>query len=77
MSDLPPPPRLWPGADGSPVACREKLKMLAENHTELAQAMRDMFDDAILMGVDEVALRGILGDMMADLRSPKRRHDQP
>ena len=26
------PPELWPGADGQPVACREKLKMLAENH---------------------------------------------
>ncbi len=75
MSGLPPPPRLWPGADGSPVACREKLRMLAENHAELAQTMRDMFDDAILMGVDEAALRGILRDIMAGLRSPKRQRD--
>ncbi len=77
MSDLPPPPHLWPGVDGSPVACREKLRMLAENHAELAQTMRDMFDDAILMGVDEVALRGILGDMLAGLRSPKRQRHLP
>jgi hypothetical protein len=28
------PPAAWPGADGAPVSCREKLKMLAENHAE-------------------------------------------
>ncbi len=67
------PPLLWPQADGSPVSCREKLKTLAENHTELAQTLRDVFDDAILIGVDEAALRGILTDMVAALESPKRR----
>ena len=66
-------PMLWPQPDGNPVSCREKLKTLAENHSELAQTMRDVFDDAILIGVDEVALRGILVDMVAALESPKRR----
>jgi uncharacterized protein (UPF0335 family) len=67
------PPKLWPQPDGSPVSCREKLKTLAENHTELAQTMRDVFDDAILIGVDEVAMRDILVGMVASLESPKRR----
>jgi uncharacterized protein (UPF0335 family) len=66
-------PELWPQPDGSPVSCREKLKTLAENHTELAQTMRDVFDDAILIGVDEVAMRNILVGMVASLESPKRR----
>ena len=66
-------PKLWPQPDGSPVSCREKLKTLAENHTELAQTMRDVFDDAILIGVDEVAMRDILVGMVASLESPKRR----
>jgi uncharacterized protein (UPF0335 family) len=66
-------PELWPQPDGSPVSCREKLKTLAENHTELAQTMRDVFDDAILIGVDEVAMRDILVGMVASLESPKRR----
>ena len=30
-------PAIWPGADGNPVSCREKLKTLAENHREAAQ----------------------------------------
>lgn len=67
------PPETWPGADGSPVSCREKLKVLAENHAELAQVMRDAFEDAVLMGVDEAALRRMLAEMVAALPSPKRK----
>ena len=63
---------VWPGADGQPVSCREKLRTLAENHAELRQVMQDAFEDAVLMGVDEAALRRILAEMVAGLRSPKR-----
>jgi hypothetical protein len=66
------PPAQWPGADGAPVSCREKLKMLGENHREAAQVLRDAFEDAVLMGVDEAAMRRILTDLVAALPSPKR-----
>ncbi len=69
---IPPPPASWPGDDGNPLACRDKLKVLAENHAELAQMLRDTFEDAILMGVDEAAMRSILTDMIQGLESPKR-----
>ncbi len=69
---IPPPPATWPGDDGAPLACRDKLKMLAENHAELAQMLRDTFEDAILMGVDETAMRDILAGMIQGLESPKR-----
>ena len=71
------PPAVWPGADGEPVSCREKLKVLAENHAEAAQMLRDAFEDAVLMGVDEAAMRRILGEMVAALPSPKRRPTPP
>ncbi len=45
--------------------------MLSENHAELAQMMRDAFDDAVLMGVEETAMRGILHALVDDLRSPR------
>lgn len=64
-------PKLWPQPDGTPVSCREKLKTLAENHAELAQVMQDAFEDAVLMGVDEAAMRDILAAMVAGLASPK------
>ena len=69
---IPSPPKVWPGADGAPVSCREKLKMLADNHTELAQTLQDTFEDAVLMGVDEQAMRGVLLSMIEGLESPKR-----
>lgn len=65
-------PRIWPQPDGTPVSCREKLKTLAGNHAELAQVMQDAFEDAVLIGVDEAAMRAILADMVQGLRSPKR-----
>ncbi len=69
---IPAAPAVWPQPDGAPVSCREKLRMLAENHAELAQALQDAFEDAVLMGVDEEAMRRILTGMVEGLESPKR-----
>ena len=63
---------VWPGADGAPVSCRDKLRTLEDNHEELRQVMQDAFEDAVLMGVDEAAMRRILTETVAQLRSPKR-----
>jgi uncharacterized protein (UPF0335 family) len=60
----------WPGTDGAPVSCREKLRTLEENHAELRQMMQDAFEDALLMGVDEAAMRRILTGLVTDLRRP-------
>jgi uncharacterized protein (UPF0335 family) len=65
-------PACWPQPDGSSVACREKLKMLAENHAELAEALQDAFDDAVLMGVDPDAMREILFGIVRGLDNPKQ-----
>ena len=68
-----PTPALWPGADGQPVSCREKLKVLAENYDELRQLAQDAFEDALLMGVDEAALRKLLHELVDGLEKPGRR----
>lgn len=65
-------PTLWPQPDGQPISCREKLRMLEENHVELVQVLRDAFDDAILMGVDEAWMRRTLLGMVSELQSPKQ-----
>lgn len=64
------PPERWPGRDGAPVSCTEKLKVLRENHEELAQVMQDAFEDALLMGVDEAAMRAILHTLVEGMRAP-------
>ena len=62
----------WPQPDGSPVSCREKLRVLDENHAELVATMQDAFEDAVLMGVDADRLRALLHTMVDDLRTPRR-----
>jgi hypothetical protein len=62
---------VWPRTDGSPVDCREKLRVLRENHAELGQTLRDCFDDAVLMGVDVEAMRRMLHAMVDALRDPR------
>lgn len=71
------PPATWPGSDGQPISCREKVKVLAENHAEATQVLRDALEDAILMGVDEAAMRQILTDIIAALPSPRRPVGRP
>ena len=63
---------IWPGPDGAPIGCREKIKLLDENQAELHQVLQDAFEDAVLMGVDEAAMRQILAETVAGLQSPKR-----
>ena len=63
----------WLLADGPPVACREKLRVLAENQAELQAMLQDVFDDAILMGVDERSMRQRLVEAVEALSSPHRR----
>lgn len=66
----------WPGETGLPLDCREKLRMLRENHEELTQVMRDCFEDAVLMGVDAEAMRALLHGMVEALRDPRAARSQ-
>ena len=69
---IPAAPTRWPGLDGNAVGCREKMKVLAENYAELSQVLQDAFEDAVLMGVDEAAMRQILAGVVDGLVSPRR-----
>ncbi len=44
--------------------------MLEENHAELQGVLRDVFEDAVLMGVDEAAMRRVLMEMIDQLAMP-------
>ena len=46
--------------------------MLSENYAEVSQVLQDAFEDAILMGVNEQAMRQVLADIVAGLASPRR-----
>ncbi len=61
---------IWRQPDGEPVSCRDKLKVLQENHLEVLQALHDAFEDAVLMGVDADSMKDILVIAVQQLRSP-------
>jgi len=58
---------LWRAEDGSPIACREKIKVLDENFAELRQVAVDALDDGVLLGCSEMQLRQAMLDLIATL----------
>lgn len=71
MSDaVLPPPAIWRQTDGNPVSCQDKIRVLTENYAELCAVMRDTFEDAVLIGVDEDVMRRLMVEVVAALRSP-------
>jgi len=62
----------WPQEDGEPVSCRDKLEILNENYEELRHVMQDAFEDAVLMGVDEAYMRQAIGELVGQLRTPRK-----
>jgi len=66
------PAGAWRTQDGELLACREKLRVLHENEQELLSVMQDAYEDAVLMGVDEVLARARIAGLAAQLKSPRR-----
>lgn len=50
----------WRGRDGALLECTEKLRVLAENETELKQALQDVWEEALVMGVAPETMRARL-----------------
>ena len=67
------PPERWLDPNGQPLACRDKIKVLNENLTELHAMAQDALEDAVLMGGDEVQFRAVLADLVASLTNPYRK----
>lgn len=57
-------------ADGAPIGCVEKLRVLRENEAELRQTMQDAFEDGILMGVPAASMRDLLRQWVAEMNEP-------
>lgn len=60
----------WVRDDGSVVACTEKIKVMKENFTEIAQITQDAFEDGLLMEVSEQQMREALHTLVDQLINP-------
>ena len=61
---------VWRQADGLPLSCREKIKVLNENLEEIRAMAQDALEDGILMGCDEAQLREVLTALVDSLENP-------
>ncbi len=61
---------VWRQADGSPVSCYEKIKVLNQNFAELRQIAQDALEDAILMECSEAQVRLALHQLIDELQNP-------
>ena len=66
---------VWRTAEGEPVSCVEKIKVLNENLHELQALAQDALEDAVLMGCDETQFRRVLHDLAETLVNPYRKAD--
>ena len=64
---------VWHTAEGEPVSCVEKIKVLNENLAELRELAQDALEDGVLMGCDEAQLREVLAGIVAGLVNPYRK----
>ena len=65
----------WLQADGIPVSCIEKIKVLNENLEELREMAQDALEDGILMGCDEKQIRDVLLMLVDSLENPYANKD--
>lgn len=57
----------WRCADGSPLACDEKHKVLQQNLNEFVTVTRDLLEDAALMNCDVDQVRAVLSQAVLSL----------
>ena len=53
-------PKYWLGKDKQKISCKEKINVLNENIHELQEVISDIYDEAILIGIDEEQLKDVL-----------------
>jgi uncharacterized protein (UPF0335 family) len=55
----------WRAADGQPMGCAEKLKVLEQNLADFCAQAQDILEDAALMGCDIDQVRQVLHEALA------------
>lgn len=62
----------WRDATGTPINCREKIRLLDESIEEWRQACQDTLDDALLIGCSESQFRAAMEAMLDHLQPSVR-----
>ena len=62
-------PNFWKTSDISKISCKEKIVILNNNIIELQNLMNQIYDEAILMGVDKKQIKKVINNLATNLNT--------
>jgi uncharacterized protein (UPF0335 family) len=62
-------PNYWKTGDNSKISCKEKIVILNNNVIELQNLINQIYDEAILMGVDKKQIKKVINDLATNLNT--------
>ena len=62
-------PDFWRTSDNSKISCKEKIVILNNNVIELQNLINQIYDEAILMGVDKKQIKKIINSLATNLNT--------
>lgn len=65
-------PNVWRTKDNSKISCKEKIIVLNNNLVELQDLINQIYDEAILMGVDKKQIEKIINNIATNLSTELR-----
>tara|TARA_X000000950_G_scaffold196386_1_gene236425 strand:- start:182 stop:403 length:222 start_codon:yes stop_codon:yes gene_type:complete len=60
-------PNVWKASDNSKISCKDKIIILNNNVIELKNLMNQIYDEAILMGVDKKQIQKVINNLSNNL----------
>ena len=60
-------PDFWRTSDNSKISCKEKIVILNNNVIELQNLINEIYDEAILMGVDKKQIEEVINKIVTNL----------
>ena len=62
-------PNFWKTNKNSKISCKEKIVILNNNVIELQNLINQIYDEAILMGVDKKQIKRVINNLTTNIDS--------
>ena len=62
-------PDFWKTSNNSKISCKEKIVILNNNIIELQNLINQIYDEAILMGVDKQQIKKVINSLITNLNT--------
>ena len=65
-------PKYWKSSNNQKITCQEKLKILNDNLLDLEELIIEIYDEALLMGVDKKQIETIMKSVVSCINTDKK-----